>query len=264
MYRILAAVLVFAGALGLGFTLTTSNDTPEVIEQPASPSPVIRPLAFKAPVTNITISKPSLRDISVFYFNVEVNGFTTNVAIELLHRLAKRDKTIYFVIDSPGGSVFDGTRLMSHMKGLSVPVNTVCEGICASMGAHLFQSGKQRLMLDKSVLMFHPAAGGVQGTVPEMRSLLNLIDSYTQRMDMETAKRSNIPYDKFERMVIENLWVEAQDAIAMGLADGYVVIPPGEFEDNAGFIDLRREMNKRSIVIKHTENTKLDQLDNFR
>jgi len=161
---------------------------------------------------------------NVVYFDTEVVGITVDVAIDALEAALKTTEgTVYLLISSPGGSVFEGTRLTDFVEK-SGRIDTVCVGICASMAAHLHQVGKHRLMTGKSVLMFHPASGGLSGTVPEMKSLLSMIDSYTARLDAKIAKRSGIDRERFNVLVTRNLWAEAEDAMKMKLADGVVTV----------------------------------------
>jgi ATP-dependent Clp protease protease subunit len=172
-----------------------------------------------------TISKP-VREIkgsnNVVFFDTDVQNITVDIAVQMLKdALNRTEGQVYLLIDSPGGSVFDGARLTDFVEK-SGRISTICVTLCASMGAQLHQVGKKRLTMDKSVLMFHPASGGVRGTVEEMKGLLTMIDTYTLRMDAKIAKRSGIPLEKFKIMVLKNLWVEAEDALKMGLSDGIV------------------------------------------
>ena len=66
--------------------------------------------------------------------------------------------TLY--INSPGGSVTDGLGLYDTIRILKSPVNTVCLGLAASMGAVLFLAGEERLMLPHAKVMIHDASYG--------------------------------------------------------------------------------------------------------
>lgn len=248
---------VAAVALLLAFFGADKTPTPTDIEVERSPIPVVR----EAQVTNIkntkTIKRINASNASILVFNTEVNYDSVEMATAALYELDKLDKDIYILINSPGGSVFDGTRLFAHMKGTKNKVHTICETICASMAAHMFEKGNKRYMMDKSVLMFHPAAGGVRGTVPQMKSLLDLIDTYTQRLDMETATRSNIPYKDFELMVLKNLWIEADDAVSLKLADGYIIFDMDIFKQQAEYFNVRDELVKRGVKLTATTEAKI-------
>lgn len=144
--------------------------------------------------------------------------------IERLKSILEKHESAYLLIDSPGGSVFDGAMLVSYIKGSKKPIYTVAVGMAASMGAQILSVGHKRYATDNAVLMWHPPAGGLRGTVPEMDSLLNFIKRYTEKWDKETAARAGIPYEKFEVMVLKNLWLMADEAKALNLIDDVVYI----------------------------------------
>lgn len=131
---------------------------------------------------------------------------------------------VYLVIDSPGGSVLDGAKLVSYMRASKMKINTVCETLCASMGFHIFEAGHKRLVLEKAVLMGHPASGGARGTIEEMKSMIDMIKLYVDRMDADIASRAGIPFDEFKVMMLNNSWLEGRDAVAKKLADEIVTL----------------------------------------
>src|SRR5690606_41901526 len=50
-------------------------------------------------------------------------------------------KDIYLYINSPGGSVYSGLAIYDTMQYMQSPVNTMCMGMAASMGALLLATG---------------------------------------------------------------------------------------------------------------------------
>lgn len=141
-----------------------------------------------------------------------------------LKAILQTNDEAYLLIDSPGGSVFDGAMLVSFIEGSKKPIYTVAVGMAASMGFQILEVGHKRYATSNAVIMAHPAAGGLRGTVPEMESLLNFIKRYTENWDRKTAARAGIPYEKFEIMVLKNLWVTADEAKELGLLDDVVYI----------------------------------------
>lgn len=173
-----------------------------------------------APSTDIPVTK--INASNVILFNVPVMAETVDVTIEQIERTT--GNTVYLVIDSPGGSVVDGAKLIDYIKYSGKNIVTVCDNICASMGFQLLQVGKQRYMTPKAIQMAHPASGGAAGTIENMYELIKMFKLYVDRMDAETAKRAGIPYDKFKHMVADNIWVETPEALSLGLADGVVYV----------------------------------------
>jgi ATP-dependent Clp protease protease subunit len=138
---------------------------------------------------------------------------------------------LYLLIDSPGGSVFAGTKVISAIEASIRPVYTVCLGLCASMGAMIHSYGHKRFAVDRSVLMYHPAAGDVRpGTVPNMLAALNLVDRFTAKLFLNVQKRSKMTSEEFEVKVLKNIWVDAEDAKNLNLVDDLVVISTPGFQ----------------------------------
>ena len=127
-----------------------------------------------------------VKDLSIdpdntLVFNTAVLEETVDEAIAILDKMD--GDTIYLEINSPGGSVFDGTRLVNYIKYSNKKIVTICNNICASMGFQLFEVGKERLMVDKAILMAHPASGGAMGTIENMYTMLKMIKLYVDRLD---------------------------------------------------------------------------------
>ena len=198
---------------------------------------------------SITVKRIEVDPTQVIVFNTQVSYEAVNLTIARLEELtALGFKQAYIILDSPGGSVIDGANLISYMKSSKMRIDTVCQGICASMAAQIHQAGKTRYMTDKSILMFHPAASRVGGTIEEMLSQLNTIKKYVDRLDAEVAARAGIKYETFKQMLVSELWVESVDAVEMGLADkiAYVFIKADTGSDLVQF-DLKKKTKSTKV-----------------
>jgi ATP-dependent Clp protease protease subunit len=131
---------------------------------------------------------------------------------------------IYMLIDSPGGSVLDGSALISAMKTLKSPVYTICVGMCASMAAMIHQEGTKRLMTESSILMFHPASGTSSGTLDLMQNELTLFKSIVYRMESRVSRRWKMDVDEYKQRTQNELWLTSWDALDKGVTDDIVYI----------------------------------------
>lgn len=165
----------------------------------------------------------NLTDENTVTFEDEV---TYDSAKRVSQEIKKRQDLdrIYLVITSPGGSVMSGAMVIETIQGSKVPVDTICVGLCASMGAQIHAVGEHRYMTNKSVLMYHPASGGVQGEFNNMESRLAFYKRYVTKMDMFIAERAKIPYEEFKSRLRDELWLDAQDATRDGFNDRIVYL----------------------------------------
>lgn len=188
-------------------------------------SPIEPAKQSNAPVvTEIKVKQLKVNSSKVVNLEGEVNKRSVDQVLKDLKEVLKSNNEAYLFIDSPGGSVFDGAKIQAFIEGSTKPVYTVCTSICASMAFHIFESGRVRYMTTNAALMTHPAAGGLMGTVPEMKALLLFIERYTIIMDAKVAKRAGLTAEQFELMNLRNSWLTIDQALQLKLADKAVVV----------------------------------------
>lgn len=232
---------------GTGFGVFISNKTNTAVTETTAPT---QTTAAPTPTnsesgTTLAVLKVAASAEQIILLNAEVSEESVDIIIQQLNGTAAGRK-VYLIITSPGGSVIAGAKLIAYMRSSAVQVDTVCTELCASMAFHIFEAGKKRYMTDKSFLMGHSASGGAQGTLPNMLSMLQALNLLVERMDASIAKRAGIPIEKFQVMMLRNLWIESVDAVNTGLADGIIHLTykasPGELFDVDG------ELRKRNAT----------------
>lgn len=230
-----SAAVASGGANNGGGLVVTSQTTGSNTFTPvASNDSEVKVESFKVDIRSVPAK-------DIVLFNVPVSGATVDAAIELLENAS--GSTVYLVLDSPGGSVIDGARLINYIKYSGKNIVTVCDNMCASMAFQIFQVGKQRLMTDKAILMAHPASGGAMGTIENMFELIKMIKLYVDRLDAEVANRAGMKYSEFKALVADNIWAETPESLKMRLADGVVYLKPTGY----GFAGSDRPQN----VLEH-------------
>lgn len=241
-------VSIVALTFMLGATLTnhvTSNVTTvsdSRVKIPESNKPTLMPTLPTKQVERLNI--PASQTL---YLLGPIMGPQDKLINELKTK-AKENTDLYLFIESPGGSVLDGAAVISAMEASSARVHTVCLSLCASMAFHIHQAGSTRLALDRSILMAHPASGGVQGTLEQMNSRLSTITRYVNKMDANAAGRAGIPFDTFKSMIVSELWLDAEDALAKHFLDSIVDVntegkPVVSFGDNQQNLQLKDKIN---------------------
>lgn len=156
-----------------------------------------------------------------------INGPIMDNAAFIVDEIKLKSKTeteLYLLINSPGGSVLDGALIISAMEASPVPVHTVCLQMCASMAFGIHQYGVRRLAVDRSVLMAHQAAGGLQGSLGQMQARLDMITRYVFKMDAHVSSRTGVPLDKFHSLIASEFWVDAEDGLEKKYVDALVSI----------------------------------------
>jgi ATP-dependent Clp endopeptidase proteolytic subunit ClpP len=198
--------------------------------------PIAADIVFETPNDNIDVEENKqipkipfkVKKIKVNPDNViKLEGFvgqhTENVIPEIMEK-SRRGKNLYIFINSPGGSVFSGGQIITAMENSPSDIYTVCIEYCASMAANIHQHGKKRYMFNRSVLMFHRASARIGGQLPHIRARLDMFEKLSRDEANYIADRIKMPLEKFQYLMLQELWVDAEQAYEMNMVDEIVNI----------------------------------------
>ena len=108
----------------------------------------------------------------IVFLGTPINDTVANFLIGQFLYLQKADRTrdVHLYINSPGGSISAGLAIYDTMQYVSCPIETVCIGSAASMGAILLAAGTpgKRRALPNARIMIHQPWGGVEGTAADI------------------------------------------------------------------------------------------------
>jgi len=165
-----------------------------------------------------------LKDRIIFLGGV-LNDQTADLIIAQMLFLSNEDnKTdIHFYINSPGGSITSGLAVYDTMQFLRCDVATYCIGQAASMAAVLLaggKAGKRFLLANNRILLHQPLIAGVlEGAATDLDIEVQEILRLRTRLYEILARHTGQSPEKIEKDCDRNLWMDAQEAIAYGLAD---------------------------------------------
>lgn len=167
-------------------------------------------------------------------------GVTTKAFKRILDKHADA-KNIRVVIDSPGGSVFDGVGIYNALRRHGAHVTTEVIGLAASAASLIALAGDDIEMNVGTELMIHQAstiawdnADGMQKTVDALRSIdSSIVDIY--------VNQTNLPRDEIVQMMSAETWMTADDAVTKGFASR--VLRKGKTENRGAPKAIARPMN---------------------
>jgi ATP-dependent Clp protease, protease subunit len=129
--------------------------------------------------------------------------------------------TLY--INSPGGSVTSGLILIDTMTMITSPVNTVCMGMAASMGAMILSFGKKKSIYPNARVMIHqPSIRQVSGQAKDMEITAIQIQKTKQKLADMLSENCKQPIDKIMKDFDRDYWMDAEESVAYGIADEIV------------------------------------------
>lgn len=224
--------------------------TPAVVPS-AAPKTSSVPLPTTKVTNGLPIKSLKLNDDNSVFLTGPIGPNALDIAKEITEKANKGPVTL--VLNSPGGSVLHGAQIISAMEAAKFPVYTLCTQMCASMAAMIHSYGAERWIVNRSVLMYHNAAGGVQGSFPQIRSRFAVIDRYVNKMLGFTANRSGQGVAAFQVKIDSELWIDGEDSVNEHYSDSLAFInelklkkptAPSLFDDE--------DRNTRKLLVPNT------------
>jgi len=166
-----------------------------------------------------------LRDRIVFLGGPIMDEVANNIIAQLLLLEAEdSSKNIYLYINSPGGVVSAGLAIYDTMQYLRSPINTICIGLGASMGALLLAAGtpgKRMALPNARILIHQPLLGGqgISGAAKDIEIEAREILETKQILNRILAAHTGQLLEKIEKDTERNYYMSADDAKVYGLVD---------------------------------------------
>ena len=162
----------------------------------------------------------------IVFLGTPINDDIANLVIAQLLFLQADDpeRDIFLYINSPGGSVYAGLAIYDTIQYLTAPVNTMCMGMAASMGALLLAAGEKgkRSALPNSRIMIHQPSGGSQGTAADIEIQAQEILYARERLNHILSSHTGQPVEQIEQDVDRDRFMSPEDAKEYGLIDNVV------------------------------------------
>lgn len=166
----------------------------------------------------------------IIFLGAPIDDVFANLIIAQLLFLEAEDpeKDINLYVNSPGGSVTAGLGIYDTMQYVKPPINTICLGQAASMGAFLLTAGTKgkRFALPNARVMIHQPMGGFSGQATEIDIHAREILKIRERLNEIMAKHTGQPLDKIAQDTERDYFLSAEEAKQYGLIDEVISRPP--------------------------------------
>jgi ATP-dependent Clp protease, protease subunit len=167
----------------------------------------------------------------IIFVDGEITDVTADLVVAQILYLESEnpEKDISMYINSPGGSVTAGLAIFDTMQYVKCPIQTICLGQAASMGAILLAGGTdgKRYALPSSRVMIHQPWGGVEGQESDIaiqaKEILRLKKITIEYFAQHIHKSEEIVRADMER----DFYMSAQEAQEYGIVDHIMPIHHG-------------------------------------
>ena len=166
----------------------------------------------------------------IIFLGAPIDDIFANLIIAQLLFLEAEDpeKDINLYVNSPGGSVTAGLGIYDTMQYVKPPINTICLGQAASMGAFLLTAGTKgkRFALPNARIMIHQPMGGFQGQATEIDIHAREILKIRERLNELMAKHTGQPLERISQDTERDYFMSAEESKRYGLIDEVITRPP--------------------------------------
>jgi len=155
-----------------------------------------------------------------------VNDWSTEQVIKGLFVLDNNShKQITIIFNSHGGDWDAGIAVFEFIRTLKSPVKMICHSRCRSMGSIILQACKVRVLSENCRFMIHYGTEGVEEVhsknferaAKESKVLNDTMEKiYLKRI---REKHPNFTLKKFRELIKYDYYMNAKEAVELGLAD---------------------------------------------
>ena len=146
------------------------------------------------------------------WFGVMAESFIKDLA-------AVKAETTHIRLNSPGGSVFDGTAIANAIKNHKSKTIIHIDGLAASIASIIALSGDEVHMAENAFFMFHEAWSIAIGNAGNMRDEADLLDKIDGVLAKAYAKKTDKKVDDIKDLMKAETWLTAEEALEMGMID---------------------------------------------
>jgi ATP-dependent Clp protease protease subunit len=189
-------------------------------ERDETPKPTATPVGA-------LIQKKFLEQRKIFLWGAVTDETAKDLTEKLLYLEAVGPgKPITFYMNTPGGSITAGMAVYDTIKLITSPVTIVVTGMAASMGSILLSAAKKgnRYIYPHARVLIHQPliTGRMVGPASDINIQAKEMEKLRAELNQILASASGQPIEKIAKDSDRDFYLNAEEAIAYGLADHIV------------------------------------------
>ena len=128
-------------------------------------------------------------------------------------------KPITLYITSNGGYVYQVFSAIDTIRGMKIPVHTVCKGFVASAGTLLSLAGKKRFITESSYMLIHELRAGHWGKFTHLSESLENSKQLMEHIKSYYLTRTKMTSDELDEQLKKDISWNAEMCLQKGLVD---------------------------------------------
>ena len=129
------------------------------------------------------------------------------------------DEPIRVRINSPGGDVHEAIAIRSLLAELDNDVTGHIDGLAASAATFVLPDSAHLSISDAGIMMIHDPYTTTIGTEMDHGKQKDVLRTHATTIAGVYAKRTGMTADEARRLMIDETWLDAENAKAMGFVD---------------------------------------------
>lgn len=147
-------------------------------------------------------------------------GITANEFIQDLKAIDDGVSPVVVAFNTIGGDLFDGLAIHNALNRLGERCTARVDALAASAGSVAACGAHRLVMASNAMLMVHNPWTWTSGDAEDLRRVADVLDqTFEAIIAAYKAKAPGIDDAELRRMVNDETWLTAQEALALGLAD---------------------------------------------
>tara|TARA_Y100000992_G_C21252819_1_gene486825 strand:+ start:397 stop:981 length:585 start_codon:yes stop_codon:yes gene_type:complete len=126
-------------------------------------------------------------------------------------------------IQSNGGMLIPTFYVCDVIKELETPVHVYIDGFVASAASLIAICGDKRFMTKHSFMLIHQLQSQSSGRLNEMKDEISNLDFFNNNAKDIYFENSNISETTLDKLLSDELWIDAKQCLQMGLIDEIIV-----------------------------------------
>lgn len=131
----------------------------------------------------------------------------------------EKRKTIWFILNSPGGDKLPGMMLLDLIKNSKTPVKCVIVSLAASMASYIPMVCKESYAFEHSVVCLHDGEVGVVQSTRKANDTMNFIKACDKKLDNIVLNNTKITEEFLEEIADREYYIFAKEAQELGIVD---------------------------------------------
>lgn len=128
-------------------------------------------------------------------------------------------KPITLYITSNGGYIYQVFSAIDTIRGMKIPVHTVCKGFVASAGTLLSLAGKKRYITESSYMLIHELRAGYWGKFTYLSESLENSKQLMDHIKSYYLTRTKITSEELDEQLKKDICWNAETCLQKGLVD---------------------------------------------